>query len=144
MKNLGRLTRLKLMDEQQRQKAYISGTDTHILSGSDASEMYRMMANWLSDRGFKKIEFPDPSKSTELSLLQLSLNRLRDQHNIANRLTAAQREEQARIEEAFNAPHEALSRIVDALARQRRFKNVEVEYMDDFASLYPIYNVVPS
>lgn len=144
MKNLGRLTRIKLMDEQQRQRRYLSGEDADtIIAPGEATEMYRMMANWLNDRGFKKISFPDPSKTAELSLLQLSLNRLRDQHNIANRLTANQREEQARIEEAFNAPHEALSRIVDVLAHQRRFKNVEVEYMDNFSHLYPLYTVVP-
>lgn len=143
MKNLGRLTRLKLMEIQRRQRRYISGEDPQIMAPSEATEMYRMMANWLHDRGFKKISFPDPSKTAELSLLQLSLNRLRDQHNIANRLTATQREEQARIEEAFNAPHEALSRIVDSLANQRRFKNVEVEYMDSFSHLYPLYTVVP-
>ncbi|RNC30693.1 putative U5 snRNA-associated splicing factor, partial [Trypanosoma cruzi] len=35
-------------------------------------------------------------------------------------------------------------KIIDCLARVRRFKNVEVEYMDTFSTLYPIYNVVPS
>lgn len=145
MKNLGRLTRLKIMSEKERQQKYLTGgNEASRFDPKESVEMYRMMANWLSDRGFKKIPFPDPSKTPELSLLQLSLNRLRDQHNIANRLTASQREEQARIEEAFNAPHEALSRIVDALAKQRRFKNVEVEYMDNFSHLYPIYNVAPS
>jgi len=143
MKNLGRLTRLKIMEEQERQRKYIQGEDASVLSAEEGSEIYRMMANWLEERGFKKITFPDPSKTAELSLLKLSLNRLRDQHNIANRLTASQREEQTRIEQAFNAPHETLSRIVDALAHQRRFKNVEVEYMDNFSHLYPIYNVVP-
>ncbi|CBH14584.1 PRP8 protein homologue [Trypanosoma brucei gambiense DAL972] len=144
MKNLGRLTRLKLMDEQNRQRSYMEGTDTDIITPEQATEIYRMMANWLSDRGFKKISFPKASRPAELRLLELALNRLRDQHNIANRLTQAQREEQARIEEAFNSPHETLSKIVDYLARVRRFKNVEVEYMDTFSSLYPIYNVVPS
>lgn len=157
MKNLGRLTRLKMMEEQQRQGRYVTSrrpeeeeasgsgsSSASILSAEEGAEMYRVMANWLSDRGFQKIGFPDPAKTAELSLLQLSLNRLREQHNIANRMTATQREEQARIEEAFNAPHEALSRIVDALARQRRFKQVEVEYMDNFSHLYPIYNVCPA
>lgn len=144
MKNLGRLTRLKIMDEKQRQQRYFSGENKESLfDPAECQEMYRMMANWLVDRGFKKISFPDPAKTAELSLLQLSLNRLRDQHNIANRLTAAQRQEQALIEEAFNAPHEALSGIVKSLAEQRRFKNVEVEYMDNFSHLYPIYNVAP-
>ncbi|KAG8345580.1 PRO8NT PrP8 N terminal domain [Trypanosoma vivax] len=144
MKNLGRLTRLKLMDEQARQRAYLEGSDVHVISPEQATEVYRMMANWLSDRGFRKIPFPKASRPAELRLLELALNRLRDQHNIANRLTQAQREEQARIEEAFNSPHETLSKIVDCLARVRRFKNVEVEYMDNFSNLYPIYNVVPS
>lgn len=145
MKNLGRLTRLKIMAEKGRQQRYVSGENTDAMfDAAESAEMYRMMANWLNDRGFKKISFPDPTKTAELSVLQLSLNRLRDQHNIANRLTATQREEQARIEEAFNAPHDALARIVDALARQRRFKNVEVEYMDNFSHLYPIYNVTPT
>ncbi|CCW68908.1 unnamed protein product [Phytomonas sp. Hart1] len=144
MKNLGRLTRLKMMEEQERQRLYIRGEDKTALTPDVATEIYRMMANWLDDRGFKKISFPDPSRTAELSLLKLSLNRLRDQHNIANRLTARQREEQTRIEQAFNAPHEMLSRIVDALAHQRRFKNLEVEYIDNFSNLYPIYNVTPT
>ncbi|KAH9601384.1 PRO8NT domain [Trypanosoma melophagium] len=144
IKNLGRLTRLKLMEEQKRQRSYLEGTDPHIILPEEATEIYRMMANWLSDRGFKKISFPKISRPAELRILELALNRLRDQHNIANRLTQAQREEQARIEEAFNSPHETLSKIVDCLARVRRFKNVEVEYMDTFSTLYPIYNVVPA
>lgn len=64
MKNLGRLTRLKIMSEQQRQQMYLGGKDAHTqLASEDATEMYRMMANWLNERGFKKIEFPDPAKT---------------------------------------------------------------------------------
>ncbi|EPY24536.1 pre-mRNA-processing factor 8 [Strigomonas culicis] len=132
------------MDEQKRQQRHLSGQDPDIISAQDGPEILRMMANWLRDRGFERIGFPEASKTVELSLLQLSLNRLRDQHNVANRLTADQREEQTRIEQAFNAPHEALSRIIDALARQRRFKDVDVEYMDNFSHLYPIYSVGPA
>ncbi|EPY30403.1 pre-mRNA-processing factor 8 [Angomonas deanei] len=144
MKNLGRLTRLKLMEEQKRQRRYINGEDPDTMSAEDGPKILNMMANWLSDRGFKKISFPEPSKTAELSLLELALNRLRDQHNIANRLTSDQREEQARIEQAFNSPHDALTRIVDVLANQQRFKDVEVEYMDNFSHLYPIYTITPT
>uniref|UniRef100_G0U334 Protein kinase A catalytic subunit n=1 Tax=Trypanosoma vivax (strain Y486) TaxID=1055687 RepID=G0U334_TRYVY len=72
-------------------------------------------------------------------LLQRYLGNLTDRV-----LRGRESKEQARIEEAFNSPHETLSKIVDCLARVRRFKNVEVEYMDNFSNLYPIYNVVPS
>lgn len=144
MKNLGRLSRLKVMDEAQRQKAFITGSEQYPLNDQDAIAIYEMMANWLRDRGFKKIAFPKASHPAALDLLKLSLNRLRSQHNIANRVTQEQKEEQKRIEEAFDAPYECLTRIRDALSRQRQFKTMQVGYMDGFSHLYPIYKIDPT
>lgn len=144
MKNLGRLTRLKVMEEAKRQKDFITGAEPFPLDKHDAVIVYQTMAAWLKDRGFKQIPFPKASHAAALDLLKLSLNRLRLQHNIANRVTQEQREEQKRIEEAFDAPYECLTRIRDALSRQRHFKTIQVGYMDGFSHLYPIYKIDPS
>jgi pre-mRNA-processing factor 8 len=45
-------------------------------------------------------------------------------------LNSAAREELALIEQAYDNPHEALSRIKRHLLTQRTFKEVEIEMMD--------------
>jgi hypothetical protein len=80
----------------------------------------------------------------EKELLVKSLDRLRQQHNVANRLTQDQREEQKRIEDAYDAPQEALNKIRHSLAKTRIFKPVKVEFMDGYALLAPVYSIDPA
>ena len=138
-KNLGRITRLKLKAEQERQKSYLAqGSAVH---PDEGRAILQLAIQWLEARDFKPIDFPQLGHPYEMELLKLALDRLRSQHNIANRLTQEEREEEKRIEDAFDNPQETLSKIREALARHRVFKSVYVEYIDNFASLSPIYKV---
>jgi pre-mRNA-processing factor 8 len=141
MKNLGRLTRLKLRDEQERQAAYFAKGPE--IGAEDAVAIHQMLARWLEGRNFQTIDFPHGGYKNEKELLARSLDRLRQQHNIGNRLTQDQREEQKRIEDFFDAPQEALNKIREALLKNRIFKTVEVQYMDGYSQLVPVYNVTP-
>ena len=47
-----------------------------------------------------------------------------------SRLNQSQREELGLIEQAYDNPHEALSRIKRHLLTQRAFKEVGIEFMD--------------
>jgi pre-mRNA-processing factor 8 len=142
-KNLVRLTRLKLRDEMQRQNQYRQHGP--VIQPQEAAAVLGQFQSWLHGRGFKRIPFPASGARDQhdIEFLKLALNRLRQQHNVGDRLTQAEREEQKLIEEAFDHPRETLNSIRDALAKNRIFKTVRVEYMDNFDHLYPIYFVDP-
>lgn len=57
-------------------------------------------------------------------LLILALERLKENYSVNSRLNAIQREELGLIEQAYDNPHEALSRIKRHLLTQRAFKEV--------------------
>lgn len=61
--------------------------------------------------------------SAEASNLQ-ALERLKEQYTVAVRLNQQQREELGLVEQAYDNPHEALSRIKRHLLTQRAFKEV--------------------
>ena len=60
-----------------------------------------------------------------------------------NRLNQSQREELGLIEQAYDNPHEALSRIKRHLLTQRAFKEVGIEFMDLYSHLIPVYDIEP-
>jgi len=43
------------------------------------------------------------------------------------------------IEQAYDNPHEALTRIKRHLLTQRVFKEVSIEFMDLYSNLVPVY-----
>lgn len=54
------------------------------------------------------------------------MERLKENYSVNSRLNAIQREELGLIEQAYDNPHEALSRIKRHLLTQRAFKEVRV------------------
>ena len=59
------------------------------------------------------------------------------------RLNQLQREELGLIEQAYDNPHEALSRIKRHLLTQRSFKEVAIEFFDLYSHLVPVYEIEP-
>ena len=57
-------------------------------------------------------------------LVMQALERLKEQYTVAVRLNQQQREELGLVEQAYDNPHEALSRIKRHLLTQRAFKEV--------------------
>jgi hypothetical protein len=53
------------------------------------------------------------------------------------------REELGLVEQAYDNPHETLSRIKRHLLTQRAFKEVGIEFMDLYSHLIPVYDVEP-
>lgn len=81
----------------------------------------------LSER-FKSIEtFADHIHAFQ------ALERLKEQYTVAVRLNQQQREELGLVEQAYDNPHEALSRIKRHLLTQRAFKEV-VFFLPSFHS----------
>eukprot|EP00605_Chrysophyceae_sp_TOSAG23-4_P000128 GSChrysophyteH1.ASY1.ANO1.147.1 assembled CDS len=107
-KNLGRLTRLWLKSEQERQHNYLKDGPYH-----------------------------------DTKLLILALERLKENFMSGNKLSGAEREELGLVEQAYDNPHEALSRIKRHLLTQRTFKEVNVEFQDLYSHLIPVYSVEP-
>jgi pre-mRNA-processing factor 8 len=58
-------------------------------------------------------------------------------------LNQQQREELGLIEQAYDNPHEALSRIKRHMLTQRTFKEVGIEFMDLYSHLIPVYQIEP-
>ncbi|CAM4798144.1 unnamed protein product [Rotaria magnacalcarata] len=96
-KNLGRLTRLYLKAEQERQH------------------------NYLKD----------------------ALERLKEAYSVKSRLNQWQREELGSIEQAYDNPHAALSRMKRHLLTRRAFKECGIEFNDLYSHLISVYDVEP-
>jgi len=140
-KNLGRLTRLWLKAEQERQHNYLK--DGPYISAEEAVALYTTAVHWLESRKFSPIPFPPLNYKHDTKLLILALERLKEAYNVKSRLNQSQREEMGLIEQAYENPHEALSRIKRHLLTQRTFKEVGIEFMDLYSHLIPVYDVEP-
>ncbi|KAM7446265.1 Pre-mRNA-processing-splicing factor8 [Porites harrisoni] len=140
-KNLGRLTRLYLKAEQERQHNYLK--DGPYISAEEAVAIYTTTVHWLESRRFSPIPFPPLSYKHDTKLLILALERLKEAYSVKSRLNQSQREELGLIEQAYDNPHEALSRIKRHLLTQRAFKEVGIEFMDLYSHLVPVYDVEP-
>jgi pre-mRNA-processing factor 8 len=140
-KNLGRLTRLWLKAEQERQHNYLK--DGPYVSPEEAVAIYTTTAHWLESRRFTPIPFPPLNYKHDTKLLILALERLKEAYSIMGRLNSSQREELALVEQAYDNPHEALSRIKRHLLTQRQFKEVGIEFMDIFSHILPVHDIEP-
>ena len=90
-KNLGRLTRLWLKAEQERQHNYLK--DGPYVSAEEAVAIYTTTVHWLESRKFSPIPFPPLSYKHDTKLLILALERLKESYGFNNRLNQQQREE---------------------------------------------------
>lgn len=140
-KNLGRLTRLWLKHEQERQHNYLK--DGPYISSEEAVAIYTTTVHWLESRKFSPIPFPPLSYKHDTKLLILCLERLKESYSVKNRLNQSQREELGLVEQAYDNPHEALSRIKRHLLTQRAFKEVGIAFMDLYSHLIPVYDIEP-
>ncbi|KAK2962369.1 putative Pre-mRNA-processing-splicing factor 8 [Blattamonas nauphoetae] len=141
-KNLGRLTRLYMKDEAERQHLFLK--DGPYVSPEEATAIFTTMAKWLDSRHFKAIEFPPVAYKHDTKLLQLALERLKEVYSVKNRLNQSQRDELALIEQAYDNPHETLTRIKRHLLTQRStFKEVTIEFNDNYTHLTPSYDINP-
>lgn len=140
-KNLGRLTRLYLKAEQERQHSYLK--DGPYISSEEAVAIYSSVVHWLESRKFAPIPFPPLSYKHDTKLLVLALEKLKEAYSVQGRLNASQREELALIEQAYDNPHECLSRIKRLLLTQRAFKEAGIEFFDTYDKLIPCYDIEP-
>jgi len=140
-KNLGRLTRLWLKAEQERQHNYLK--DGPYVSAEEAVAIYTTMVHWLESRRFSPIPFPPLSYKHDTKMLIIALERLRESYSVKTRLNQSQREELGLIEEAYDNPSSCLTRIKRHLLTQRAFKEVGLEFMDLYSHLIPVYDIEP-
>lgn len=140
-KNLGRLTRLWLKAEQERQQSYLK--DGPYLSVTEGVAVHRAVANWLESRRFCPIPFPPLNYKHDTKILILALENLKEAYSVKSRLNSNQREELGLIEQAYDNPHEALTRIKRLLLTQRAFKEAGIEFMDLYSHMIPCYDIEP-
>ena len=140
-KNVGRLTRLWLKAEQERQHAYLK--DGPYVSAEEAVAIYTTAVHWLESRRFAPIPFPPLNYKHDTKMLILALENLKEAYSVKSRLNSNQREELALIEQAYDNPHEALARVKRLLLTQRAFKECGIEFMDLYSHLLPVYDVEP-
>ncbi|KAM9926670.1 hypothetical protein OXX59_003057 [Metschnikowia pulcherrima] len=140
-KNLGRLTRLWVKNEQERQDDF--SKHGPFVSPDQAVVVFQTMVHWLESRRFSPIPFPPISYKHDTKLLVLALENLKESYNANSRLNSAQREELALIEQAYDNPNECLARIKKYLLTQRIFKEAGLEMMDHYSHLVPTYAIDP-
>lgn len=140
-KNLGRLTRLWLKSEQERQHNF--SKDGPYVTPEEAVAIYATMVHWLESRKFSPIPFPPLSYKHDTKLLVLALEGLKESYSVKGRLNQSQREELALIEQAYDNPHECLSRIKRFLLTQRVFKEAGLDMMDHYSHITPVYDIDP-
>ena len=75
-KNLGRLTRLYLKAEQERQHNYLK--DGPYVTAEEAVAIYTTTVHWLESRRFSPIPFSPLSYKHDTKLLILALERLKE------------------------------------------------------------------
>eukprot|EP00069_Balaena_mysticetus_P000170 bmy_00174T0 len=78
-KNLGRLTRLYLKAEQERQHNYLK--DGPYITAEEAVAVYTTTVHWLESRRFSPIPFPPLSYKHDTKLLILALERLKEAYS---------------------------------------------------------------
>jgi len=130
-----------LKAEQERQHNYLK--DGPYITAEEAVAVYTTTVHWLESRRFSPIPFPPLSYKHDTKLLILALERLKEAYSVKSRLNQSQREELGLIEQAYDNPHEALSRIKRHLLTQRAFKETGIEFMDLYSHLVPVYEVEP-
>ena len=140
-KNLGRLTRLYLKAEHERQHNYLK--DGPYISSEEGVAIYTTVVHWLESRKFVPIPMPPLNYKHDTKILILALERLKEAYSVKSRLNSNQREELGLIEQAYDNPHECLARIKRLLLTQRAFKECRVEFMDLYSHLVPVYDVEP-
>jgi pre-mRNA-processing factor 8 len=140
-KNLGRLTRLWLKAEQERQHNYMK--DGPYVSSQEAVAIYTTTVHWLESRKFSPIPFPSVSYKHDTKILILALERLREAYSVKGRLNQSQREELALIEQAYDSPGTTLARIKRFLLTQRAFKEVGIDMNDNYSTINPVYDIEP-
>ena len=140
-KNLGRLTRLWLKAEQERQHNYMK--DGPYVSSEEAVAIYTTTVHWLESRKFQPIPFPSVSYKHDTKILILALERLRENYSVKGRLNQSQREELALIEQAYDSPGTTLARIKRFLLTQRAFKEAGIDMNDNYSHINPVYDVEP-
>ncbi len=80
------------------------------MSGEDAVAIYTTTVHWLESRQYTPIIFPPVNYKNDTKLLILALERLKETYAAKTRLNQSQREELSLVEQAYDNPHEALSR----------------------------------
>ncbi|ODA82641.1 hypothetical protein RJ55_01149 [Drechmeria coniospora] len=140
-KNVGRLTRLWLKAEQERQHNHMK--DGPYVSSEEAVAIYTTTVHWLESRKFSPIPFPSVSYKHDTKILILALERLRDAYSVKGRLNQSQREELALIEQAYDSPGTTLERIKRFLLTQRAFKEVSIDMNDNYNTINPVYDIEP-
>ncbi|KAK5108138.1 hypothetical protein LTR62_008734 [Meristemomyces frigidus] len=140
-KNLGRLTRLWLKAEQERQHNYLK--DGPYVSTEEGVAIFTTAVHWLESRKYQPIPFPSVSYKHDTKILILALERLREAYSVKGRLNQSQREELALIEQAYDSPGTTLARIKRFLLTQRAFKEVGIDMNDNYSSINPVYDIEP-
>lgn len=112
--------------------------DGPYVTPEEAVAIYTTTVHWLESRKFSPIPFPPLSYKHDTKLLILALERLKESYSVAVRLNQLQREELGLIEQAYDNPHEALSRIKRHLLTQRAFKEVSSVVIKKKNSFLPL------
>ncbi|KAG0442228.1 Pre-mRNA-splicing factor spp42 [Dictyocoela muelleri] len=147
-KNLGRLTRLYIKKENERQIAYLTYDDidnSNIdIDKSSLTAKYKFIDiktaleiyNYFFEK-YKEIEiikFPDNEYVNDHKFLTLAIKRLKNENS-------KEILEQKIIDSAFENPEIALKEIKKRILTQRTFNEIQISLKDNISQVYPVYHI---
>ncbi|QRW13738.1 pre-mRNA-processing-splicing factor 8 [Ceratobasidium sp. AG-Ba] len=113
------------------------------ISSKEAVAIYTATVHWLEARKSTSVPFPPLSYKRGTKLLVLALGKLKEAYSVKSRLNQSQREELALIEQAYNNPHECLSRIKRLSLTQCAFVESDIYFFNTYDKLIPCYDIEP-
>lgn len=84
---MGRLTRLFLKHEQERQHNFLK--DGPYITPEEGVSIYSMVVHWLESRKFMHIPFPPVNYKHDTKLFVLALERLKESYSVKSRLNSS-------------------------------------------------------
>lgn len=125
-KDLGRITRLWMKEESERQRRYLENPR---LSPEVAMGVYKVAFDYFSSLGSPRIPFPERN---EVKHLQLAVEKLK---------VDADDQEVEFYEKVLGNPEVYIFKIKKSLLTQRKFREIGARVVQNYASLNVVYSV---
>nr|UXY88510.1 splicing factor Prp8 [Cryptomonas curvata] len=136
-KNTGKMTRLWFRAEQNRQMNYIE-KGPYILF-SEILQAFNIFSEWLNLIRFPLISLPCFSQKSDLKLLVLSVENIRENNLHLGINSGKFNNESKKLENILNNPYLTLKSIKEKILTDRNFSEIGISFLDNFYSLIPIY-----
>jgi pre-mRNA-processing factor 8 len=136
-KNTEKMTRLWFRAEQARQINYTEKGP--FIEFTTILQAFNMLSMWLNLIKFVVISFPSFSEKSDLKILVLSTENIRENIFYTGFNSTKIKNECKKLEIVLNNPYVALKSIKEKILTDKNFFELGISFLDNFYSLIPIY-----